>query len=178
MSERIPLPGWTRQARQQRILALIQSHDIASQAELAELLALDGISVSQGTLSKDLLDIGAVRVRGHSGSLVYAPPGAGGQSDRGVLVSRLARICQEVLTGAESSANLAVLKTPPGAAQYFASAIDTVGDLRVLGSIAGDDTVVVIARSADGGAELVEWFAQMSRTGTREETPGGAEAGA
>lgn len=155
----------SRMVRQSRILELIQSREIGSQAELAELLALEGISVSQGTLSKDLLDIGAVRVRAASGMLVYAPPGGEGSSDRTLNEQRLARICAEVLVSADASANLAVLRTPPGAAQYFASAIDRVAMDAVVGTIAGDDTVMVITRSADGGQEITHHFLAMARTG-------------
>lgn len=154
-----------RVARQGRILELIRSHEIGSQAELADMLADDDISVSQGTLSKDLLDIGAVRVRSGSGLLVYAPPGSEIASDHAMHEERLARICAEVLVSADASANLAVLKTPPGAAQYFASAIDRVALDSVAGTIAGDDTVMVISRSGDGGAQMAEYFVSMARTG-------------
>lgn len=154
-----------RVARQGRILELIRSREIGSQAELAEMLADDGISVSQGTLSKDLLDIGAVRVRSGSGLLVYAPPGSEIASDHALHEQRLARICAEVLVSADSSANLAILKTPPGAAQYFASAIDRVALDCVAGTIAGDDTVMVIARRGDGGSDMAEYFVSMARTG-------------
>ena len=131
--------GSSRVARQGLILELIQAHEIGSQNELADMLAEHGIRVSQGTLSKDLLDIGAVRVRSSAGVLVYAPPGLDVASDRTLREQRLARICAEVLVSAEASANLLVIKTPPGAAQYFASAIDRVSRPAILGTIAGDD---------------------------------------
>ena len=79
--------------------------------------------------------------------------------------NRLARLCQEVLVSAESSANLVVLRTPPGAAQYFASAIDRVGWGSVLGTIAGDDTILLITRSPDGGEQLARDLVRMSETG-------------
>ncbi len=135
---------------------------MSSQSELAELLAAEDVSVSQGTLSKDLLEIGAVRIRGSKGNLVYAPPGAESGSDTSALEARLARLCQEVLLAADASANIAVLRTPPGAAQYFASAIDRIHWSDVLGSIAGDDTVLLISREPDGGAELAERFMALS----------------
>ena len=80
---------------------------------------------------------------------------------------RLARLCAEVLVSAEASANLVVLRTPPGAAQYFASAIDRVGWEAILGTIAGDDTLLLISRSPDGGTAIAETFLIMSRTGNR-----------
>lgn len=157
--------GSSRVARQGLVLELIRSHEIASQDELADMLAEYGIRVSQGTLSKDLLDIGAVRVRSATGVLVYAPPSAEVASDRTLREQRLARICAEVLVSAEASANLLIIKTPPGAAQYFASAIDRVSLPMLLGTIAGDDTVMVISREPDGGRAAAEYFLTMARTG-------------
>ncbi len=160
----------SRVARQALIIELIQHHEIGSQAELAELLAVDGITVSQGTLSKDLLEIGAVRVRNAAGVLVYAPPAADIASAHAAYESRLARICAEVLVSAGASANLAVLKTPPGAAQYFASVIDRVANPAILGTIAGDDSVLVIAQEPDGGQQLADWFTGLAagtETGVR-----------
>ena len=154
-----------RVARQARILALIESREISSQAELSALLAAEGIQVSQGTLSKDLLDIGAVRVRSAGGGLIYAPPSVEAGTDRATHEQRLARLCAEVLVSIAGSANLVILKTPPGAAQYVASAIDRVADPRVLGSLAGDDTIMVVARHPDGGAELVDYFTAMAQAG-------------
>ncbi|EPD33273.1 arginine repressor [Propionimicrobium lymphophilum] len=152
----------SRTARHGIILELITNHKISSQAELSNLLAEQGIEVSQSTLSKDLLEIGAVRVRSDNGLLIYARPGSEMASDHAALESRLARICAEVLIYADASANLVVLKTPPGAAQYFASAIDRVANPMILGSIAGDDTVMVISKKPDGGQELVQWFVELA----------------
>lgn len=158
----------SRVARQALVLDLISQRQIGSQAELAELLASEGISVSQGTLSKDLLELGAVRVRNASGALVYARPDAEVASDHAAHEARLARLCVEVLVSTAASANLAVLKTPPGAAQYFASAIDRVANPAILGTIAGDDTVVVITRAADGGQETADWFSALAAGETVE----------
>ncbi len=82
--------------------------------------------------------------------------------DAEYLAARLARLCGELLVSAESSANLVVLRTPPGAAQYLASAIDHSVLPGVLGTIAGDDTVLVIARDADGGDELAARFVALA----------------
>ncbi len=158
----------TKTARHARIIALLGQHQVRSQTELAELLSADGVQVTQGTLSRDLVEVGAVRVRGSSGPLVYAVPGEGGDrtphvGEFATFEARLARLCTEVLVTAEASANLVVLRTPPGAAQYFASAIDRVGWVSILGTIAGDDTVLLITRDATGGAEIAGAFLQMSR---------------
>ena len=103
-------------------------HEVRSQAELADLLAEKGVNVTQGTLSRDLVELDAVRVRSQSGALVYAVPGEGGDrrpttpGETAAAGHRLARLCAELLVSAEASANLVVLRTPPGAAQFFASA--------------------------------------------------------
>lgn len=150
----------SRSARQARIVALIEGNEIASQSELADLLTREGLGVSQGTLSRDLLDIGAVRVRGSRGNLVYATS-ASALDDAAGDQARLQRVCAELLLGAESSGNLAVLHTPPGAAQYFASAIDKARRPAVLGTIAGDDTIVVIAREPHSGADVAAEFVEL-----------------
>jgi transcriptional regulator of arginine metabolism len=143
----------TKSARQARISELIESSVVASQAELAQLLAAEGINVTQGTLSKDLLELGAVRVRSEGG-FRYAltanePVGANPQL-------KLAKVCSELLLSAEGSANLAVLRTPPGAAQYLASAVDKLAWNEIIGSIAGDDTVLLVSRDPSGGKAIAE----------------------
>jgi transcriptional regulator of arginine metabolism len=158
----------TKTARHARIIALLGAHEVRSQTELAELLAAEGVQVTQGTLSRDLVDVGALRVRGTGGHLVYAVPADGGDRTPSVgefatFEARLARLCGEVLVSAEASANLVVVRTSPGAAQYFASAIDRVGWESILGTIAGDDTILLITRSPAGGSALAEQLLTMSR---------------
>jgi len=155
----------SRATRQARISQLIQAHPIGSQAELMVRLADDDIVVSQGTLSRDLLDIGAVRVRGPAGALIYAPRGGGTAPPSQAQVARLARLCADAVVSADHSGNIAVLKTPPGGAQYLASAIDQAGLPQVVGTIAGDDTVLMVAREATGGQALAAWFEHMAQTG-------------
>ena len=160
----------TKAARQAKIISLLSSQQVRSQTELADLLAADGIQVNQGTLSRDLVEVGAVRVRGRDSHLIYAVPGEGGDrrpqvGEFATFEGRLARLFSEVLVSAEASANLVVLRTPPGAAQYFASAIDRVGWDAVLGTIAGDDTIILVSRDPEGGADVAERFLLMSRSG-------------
>ncbi|SDS26118.1 transcriptional regulator, ArgR family [Friedmanniella luteola] len=163
-----PTAPLTKTARHARIIALLGTHQVRSQTELAELLAAEGAQVTQGTLSRDLVEVGALRVRGAGGHLVYAVPGDGGDrtphvGEFATFEARLARLCAEVLVSAEPSANLVVVRTPPGAAQYFASAIDRVGWETILGTIAGDDTILLITRSPEGGAALADRLLTMSR---------------
>lgn len=152
----------SRSARQALIASLVERHDIRSQSELTDLLAADGVAVTQGTVSKDLLELGAVRVRREDGQLSYTIPDGGQRRDTSIHDARLAKLCTEVLLSAQSSANLAVLHTPPGAAQYFASAIDKAVWPSILGTIAGDDTVMVIATDADGGAEVARALLELA----------------
>lgn len=148
----------TKSARQSRIAELIEREQFRSQSELAAKLAQEAIVVTQGTLSKDLLELGAVRVRTTEGELAYALQVGEYGPGSPAATARLARLCAELLLSAEGSANLAVLRTPPGAAQFLASAIDKVGWDSVLGTIAGDDTVVIVTRTADGGVAMAEDF--------------------
>lgn len=153
----------TRTARHQRIAEILAQSAVRSQTELAGLLAADGIEVTQGTLSRDLDELGAVKVRGNGGGLIYALPGEGGDrtpraGEKTAIDARLVRVCEEILVSARASANLVVLRTPPGAAQYLASAIDHAARTDILGTIAGDDTVLVITTDPTGGEAVAAWF--------------------
>ena len=185
-----PVSPVTKTARQAQIAGILTQTAVRSQDELSELLAERGVRVTQATLSRDLEELGAVRLRGPDGALVYAlpeePGGPGsrpgglpgglstllgsrggaarlataagarpseGGTDRDAS-GRLARIAAEFLLSAEASANLVVLRTPAGAAQFLASAVDHAAWSSILGTVAGDDTVLVIAREPGGGSEV------------------------
>ncbi|TIC80430.1 arginine repressor [Nocardioides sp. GY 10113] len=157
----------TKSARQALIVELLGSREVHSQPELAVLLADRGVHVTQATLSRDLVDLDAVKVRLASGAMAYAVPAEGG--DRGMVAAegaaashRLSRLAAELLVSADASANLVVLRTPPGAAQFLASAIDKVELGDVLGTIAGDDTVLVIGRDPSGGHALAHKFTSLA----------------
>lgn len=146
----------TRVGRQARIVEVLSSESVRSQTELAALLAADGIEVTQATLSRDLEELGAVKLRGVDGGAgVYVVP-EDGSPVRGVSggTDRLSRLLGELLVSTDASGNLAVLRTPPGAADYLASAIDRAALPYVVGTIAGDDTIFVAAREPMTGAEL------------------------
>ncbi len=148
----------TRPARQARIAELIAAHPVTSQTQLAALLADGGIDVTQATLSRDLEELGAVKLRGTDGAPAsyVLPPENAPLRPAQAAPARLVRLLADLLTSAEGSANLAVLRTPPGAAQFLASALDKVGLPDVLGTIAGDDTLLAVSRDPDGGAALAE----------------------
>jgi transcriptional regulator of arginine metabolism len=152
----------SRTARHRRIVELLETRRIRSQTELGRLLSDDGVAVTQTTLSRDLDELGAVKIRDDHGDLVYAVPAEGGDTTprlapvNGEGAARLARLAAELLVSADASANLVVLRTPPGAAQFLASAVDRAARPDVIGTIAGDDTLLMIARDPDGGAALAE----------------------
>src|SRR5215470_14740557 len=150
----------TRTARHRRIVEILGRQPVRSQSQLAKLLADDGLTVTQATLSRDLDELGAVKIRNTGGELIYAVPSEGGfrtpQAPLGESAKeeRMRRLAGELLISAEASANLVVLRTPPGAAQFLASAIDQAELSDVLGTIAGDDTLMLISRDPAGGQAL------------------------
>ena len=245
-----PAPA-TKAARQARIVAILSREQVHSQEQLASLLGqYADMHVTQATLSRDLDELGVVRLRAADGALVYALPGdpgghgspagtafdypervrpvsdppipapsalraavvaqgtrapgtTGGTSGQvtdsgtgssgaegeqppshgtdgtdsgspapatqglvglpsGAAASRLIRYLKELLTSAEASANLVVLRTPAGAAQFLASAIDHTAWSAILGTVAGDDTVLVIARDPAGGNALAAEFLNLA----------------
>ena len=158
----------SRAARQQRIVEILASTAVRSQTELLDHLATDGIEVTQATLSRDLVDVGAERVRVGK-NLVYAVPGEGGDRtvraapDGEERATRLQARCHELLVSAEHSANLIILRTPPGAANFLASALDHAALEGVLGTIAGDDTIMVVTAGAERSAEVVSRLLSYTR---------------
>jgi transcriptional regulator of arginine metabolism len=185
----------TKTARHARIADILAREQVRSQEELADLLErYAGVHVTQATLSRDLDELGIVRLRS-GGALVYSLPeepggpgsypggpgsplGSGG-SQSGARVAgvaglsgvagsesphdaRLARYLGELMTSAEASANLVVLRTPAGAAQFLASVIDHAAVPSVLGTVAGDDTVLLIARDPAGGDVLAADFLRLA----------------
>jgi transcriptional regulator of arginine metabolism len=184
----------TKTARQARIAAILAREQVRSQEELADLLErYASVHVTQATLSRDLDELGVVRLRAAGGALVYAlpeEPGGPGSRPGGTLLAphtnpdpiesqphqdererqgepalptRLARYLGELLTSAEASANLVVLRTPAGAAQFLASVIDHAALASILGTVAGDDTVLVIARDPAGGETLAAEFSRLAQ---------------
>jgi transcriptional regulator of arginine metabolism len=145
----------TRVGRQARIVAILSSGPVRSQGELASRLSAEGIEVTQATLSRDLEELGAVKLRGADGGVgVYVVP-EDGSPVRGVAggTERVSRLLGELLVSVDASGNVAVLRTPPGAADYLASAIDRAALPYVVGTIAGDDTIFVLTREPMTGAE-------------------------
>ena len=140
--------------RQHRIARLLASHAVTSQLQLVDLLAADGVVATQATVSRDLEDMGAVKVRVPGGELVYAIPEH--PADQVAPEDHLRRVFGEWVVDVAHSANLVVLRTPPGSAHVVASALDRAGLTEVLGTVAGDDTILVVCSERIGGRETAE----------------------
>ena len=162
----------TKTARHALIKQIVATADVKSQGELAERLASAGLQVTQATLSRDLVELRADKVRRPDGSRVYALPGEGAgdhtpkpAQKAEMLAARLSHLAGELLVSAESSGNMVVLRTPPGAAHFLASAIDHSVMPAVLGTIAGDDTIMVVTRDALGGEATAQRFVELANQG-------------
>jgi transcriptional regulator of arginine metabolism len=156
----------TKAARHGRITELIRDGAIRSQTELAALLSAEGLQTTQATLSRDLEELGALKLRGVAGGApIYVIPEDGSPRPMAGGTSRLTRLFSELLLSHEASGNLLVLRTPPGAAQFLASAIDRAALLDVIGTIAGDDTILMVARQGLSGEELGRQLTAFSSGG-------------
>lgn len=162
----------TKAARHQSIVALLTRTAVRSQSELARMLAAEGLPVTQATLSRDLDELGAEKVRDPAGQLVYAVRGEGAGArvqppvEESVALDRLRRRSEELLVAVDSSANIVVLRTPPGGAHFLASAIDHTVLPDVIGTVAGDDTILLVTRDPAGGADVARQL--LALVGPRE----------
>ena len=148
----------TRTVRQALILELLEQNLVSSQMQLSELLKNKGVEITQGTLSRDLDELGAKKIRPDSGRAFYAV----GNTEETLAPTtvgtreKLRKMLDDLLVSSDHSGNIAVLRTPPGAAAFLASFIDRVSMDEVVGTIAGDDTVFGLARDPLTGKELVD----------------------
>lgn len=151
------MPLRTKAARQYAIRQLVRAQKVATQEELGTLLAERGYDVTQATLSRDLDELGAVKAP-VNGIVSYVVPDAAGMEGIGIAgdVSAVSRVALDAVLSIDASGNIVVVRTKPGAAQYLASAIDRAALSQVLGTVAGDDTIMVVSRTSDGGPELAE----------------------
>jgi transcriptional regulator of arginine metabolism len=145
--------------RQHRIARLLEEHAVSGQAQLVELLAAEGVIATQATVSRDLDEMGAVKVRMAGGDLVYAVPEF---EDRVEPEEHLKRVFGEWVVEVACSANLVVVRTPPGSAHVVASAIDRASLADILGTVAGDDTILVVAGEGAGGAKVAERLSSLA----------------
>ncbi len=148
----------TKAARHALIAGLLERAPVRSQSELVGLLAGSGVSVTQATLSRDLDELGAVKLGGRY-SVSAAPPRPGAPA-------LLARLAGELLVGAEGAGQVAVARTPPGGAHLLAAAIDRATLPEVIGTVAGDDTVLVVCRSPHAGSAVVRHLLELAESRT------------
>ena len=145
--------------RQHRIAQMLRQESVSSQDHLVELLAAEGVAATQATVSRDLDNLGAVKVPTGGGS-VYAIPEL--PSEQVAPDDHLKRVLGEWVVAVGCSQNLVVLNTPPGSAHVVGSAIDRSAVHGVLGTVAGDDTVLVVATEEAGGRTVADLFRSLA----------------
>lgn len=150
----------TKAQRRHRIAQLLERHAVGSQAHLVELLTAEGVEATQTTVSRDLEDLGAIKVRLPGGESAYALPEL--PTRQVVPEEHLRRVLGEWVVEVARSGNLVVLRTPPGSAHVVGSALDRSALPGVIGTVAGDDTVLVIAGEDVGGTEVAERLAGLA----------------
>jgi transcriptional regulator of arginine metabolism len=146
--------------RQHRIAQLLEGHPVTSQTQLVELLAAADVEATQATVSRDLEEMGAVKVRVQGGESVYAVPEL--PKDRHAPEEYLRRVLGDWVVEVQRSGNIVLVRTPPGSAHVVASALDRAAPADILGTVAGDDTVIVIATEEAGGAKVQQRLTDLA----------------
>jgi transcriptional regulator of arginine metabolism len=146
--------------RQHRIAQLLEGHPVTSQTQLVELLAAGDVEATQATVSRDLEEMGAVKVRVQGGESVYAVPEL--PKDRHAPEEYLRRVLGDWVVEVQRSGNIVLVRTPPGSAHVVASALDRAAPADILGTVAGDDTVIVIATEEAGGAKVQQRLTDLA----------------
>ena len=148
----------TKRARQGAILRLIGDREINTQSDLAAALADEGFVVTQTTVSRDLRELGLNKVRASNGHLVYVQGGVPDQDQ----LETMARALQRWELAMEPSGNMVVIRTPNGYADPVAQAIDESGHPQVLGTVAGENTVLVISVEGVSGSRLADTLGSLA----------------
>jgi transcriptional regulator of arginine metabolism len=146
--------------RQHRIAKLLAEHAVSSQPQLVELLGSDGVVATQATVSRDLEEMGAIKVRAAGGESVYAIPEL--PKEQRAPEDHLRRVLGDWVVEVAHSANLVVLRTPPGSAHVVGSALDRAALPAILGTVAGDDTLLVVAAERVGGAKVAKQLSELA----------------
>ncbi len=150
----------TKPQRQHRIQRLLEDNAVSTQERLVDLLADDGVVATQATVSRDLEDLGAIKVRVPGGETVYAVPAM--PKDAVAPDEHLRRVCSEWVVEVSHSNNIVVLRTPPGSAHVVGSALDRAGLPEVLGTVAGDDTLMVVAAESTTGQTVAHRISALA----------------
>jgi transcriptional regulator of arginine metabolism len=146
--------------RQHRIERLLEEYAVSSQGQLVDLLAAEGVVATQATVSRDLEEMGAVKVRVSGGETVYALPEL--PTERVAPEDHLRRVLGDWVVEVAHSANIVVLRTPPGSAHVVASALDRARLDDVIGTVAGDDTIMVVASERAGGVKVAKRLSALA----------------
>lgn len=144
----------TKAERQQKILDLIQSQNITTQTELTNMLIASGFDVTQATTSRDLQEMRIMKMLLSDGTYKYV---ASRESDNDIS-GKLRKVLNECLMGVDYACNIVVLKTITGAAQAVAYALESVVNEDIVGSIAGDDTVMIVVRNERNAKQIAAKF--------------------
>lgn len=158
MSDSPPRLG--KAQRQHLVARIIGSTHVSNQAQLVELLAAEGVRATQATVSRDLEDLGAIKVRVPGGESAYAIPDLPAQQV--APEDHLRRVFGDWVVEVASSQNLVVLRTPPGSAHVVGSALDRAGMPGVVGTVAGDDTLILVVAEDVGGAEMADRLSDLA----------------
>lgn len=150
----------SKQQRHLEIARLIESHVVTSQPQLVDLLAEVGVKATQATVSRDLDELGAIKVRTGSGDTAYAIPEL--PPERKAPAEHLRRVMSEWVAEVGHSGNLVVMRTPPGCAHVVGSALDRTGLPGLLGTVAGDDTLLCVATEKVGGQRLADTLRDLA----------------
>ena len=146
--------------RQHRIVKILGEHAVTSQPQLVDLLAADGVRATQATVSRDLEDLGAIKVRVPGGETVYAIPEL--PTEQRAPEDHLRRVFGDWVVEVGHSGNLVVLRTPPGSAHVVGSALDRSGLPEILGTVAGDDTLIVVTTEEAGGQAVAKQLSDLA----------------
>ena len=146
--------------RQHLVAKLLAAHLVASQEQLVLLLGDEGVAATQATVSRDLEDLGAIKIRSSVGEPIYAIPEL--PKDQRAPDDHLRRVFGDWVVEVAHSANIVVLRTPPGTANVVGSALDRTGLAEVIGTVAGDDTLLVVVADGQDGAAVAERFRELA----------------
>ena len=160
MTERSASSKLGKTQRQYLVARIIEAQPVANQAALVDLLAAEGVSATQATVSRDLEDLGAIKVRLPGGETAYAIPAFPKQQQ--APEDHLRRMFGDWVVEVSHSDNIVIIRTPPGSAHVVASALDRSGLPGVLGTVAGDDTIFIVVASDVGGQAIATQFIELA----------------
>ena len=150
----------SKTSRQHRIVQLLGDVAVTSQTQLVDLLIAEDIEATQATVSRDLEDIGAIKVRVPGGDLVYALPEH--TNEQVAPIDHLRRVLSDWVADVAYSHNIVVVRTPPGSAHVVASALDRSGLEDVIGTVAGDDSIMIVASEESTGKDLAAHISDLA----------------